>query len=749
MMYTSGSTGTPKGVCVTHRNVVKLVRGSDYADFDSGEVFLQFAPLSFDASTFEIWGALLNGARLVLFPAYAPTLSELGDEIGKSQVTTLWLTAGLFHQMVDGNLQGLAPVKQLLAGGEALSVGHVGRVLEALEGVRLVNGYGPTETTTFACCYAIEPGQLKTSVPIGRPITNTRVYLLNEEMRPTAVGERGEVYIGGEGLARGYLNRPDLTAERFVADPFSSAPGGRLYRTGDIARYLPGGNIEFLGRADDQVKIRGFRVELGEIEAALAEHPAVREAVLMAREDTPGDKRLVAYVVAAGGEAAPSGEELKSHVRERLPEYMVPSVCVTLEALPLTPNGKVDRRALPAPDRSLLRSERPYVAPQTEQQQRLAAIWEEILGIRPIGLRDDFFELGGHSLLVVRLIAQIEERLGKRIPISSFFEGSTVEYLDELLRKQTEAPSWSTLVPIQPNGTGRPLYCIHPAGGHVLCYADLARHLGPDQPFYGLQARGSNKDQTPHTEIGAMAADYVEAVRAFQPSGPYLLGGWSMGGIVAFEMARQLEAQGQRVSLLAVIDAEAPTEDVAEYSFAILLGSFALDLGLSFDQLTVPWEEIAALPQAGQFNCIFSEARLAGVIPPDMTLVEFRRNFDTFKTNAQMMKTYRAGSYEGRVTLFSAEKPLERITQAAPDDGSSDYAAAETQKSRNPLARWRAHRAKQLNQQEQVRAWSQFAAGGVETHTVPGDHYSIVREPNVRTLAELLRDCIANTPKES
>jgi thioesterase domain-containing protein/acyl carrier protein len=398
----------------------------------------------------------------------------------------------------------------------------------------------------------------------------------------------------------------------------------------------------------------------------------------------------------------------------------------------------------------LLMSERAYVAPQTPLQQQLVEIWEEVLGIRPIGLKDDFFELGGHSLLVVRLIAQIEERLGKRIPIASLFQGSTVEYLDELLRKQTtEAPSWSTLVPIQPNGTKRPLYCVHPAGGNVLCYAELARHLGVEQPFYGLQARGAEKDQVPHTEIEAMAADYVEAIRSLQPSGPYMLGGWSMGGIVAFEMARQLEAQGQKVSLLAIIDAEAPTEEMAEYSFAILLGSFALDLGLSFDQLTVPWEEIAALPQVGQFNCIFSEAKIAGVIPPDMTLVEFRKNFDTFKTNAQMMRTYKAGSYEGSVTLFSAEKPLERITQAAPDEGSSDYAPAETQKSRNPLARWRAHRAKQLNQQEQVKGWSQFAAGGVETHTVPGDHYSIVRDPNVRVLAELLRDCIANTTKES
>ncbi|HEY0510454.1 MAG TPA: amino acid adenylation domain-containing protein [Thermoanaerobaculia bacterium] len=734
MLYTSGSTGLPKGTCITHRNVVKLVKAADYATIDSRQVFLQFVPVSFDVSTFEIWGPLLNGARLVLFPPHMPTLTELGDFVARSELTTLWLTAGLFHQMVDENLQGLKTIGQLLAGGEALSGAHVDRVLAELPDLRLINGYGPTETTTFACCYQIEE-RSRTSVPIGRPISNTRVYLLNRDLRLAAIGERAELFIGGEGLARGYLNRPDLTAGRFLPDPFGGEPGGRLYRTGDVVRLLADGLIEFLGRVDHQIKIRGFRIELGEIEAALASHPAVRESVILAREDAPGDKRLVAYVVVTEN-PGPGSEALKTFLRERLPDYMVPSVCIILEALPLTANGKVDRAALPAPDRALLRSERAFVPPRDALQQELVEIWESLLGIRPIGVRDDFFELGGHSLLMVQLIARVEERLGKRVPMAALLQGATIDHLSQLLREEVAAPAWSLLVPLQPEGSRPPLFCVHPAGGNVFCYSELARHLGEEQPFYGIQAReASNKDLAPHTRIEAMAAEYVEAVRAFQPAGPYRLGGWSMGAVIAFEMARQLRRQGQEIALLALMDVEAPSEQPTDYTWAVLLGSFALDLGLSFDRLRASWDEIAALPPMGQLSRIAVEAKAAGLVPADIRLAEFRKLFDAFKTNAQVMRSYAGGPYEGQITLLNADNPLPYIGKELPSNYHSNLEA-------NPIQDG-------VDLRDPTRGWSKLAAGGVELHTVSGDHYSMVREPHVRTLAERIAACLENSAKES
>ena len=300
VMYTSGSTGRPKGVSVTHKSVVRLVKETNFANFGSDQVFLQLAPISFDAATLELWGPLLNGGRLVIFPAQTPTLEEIGLALTTHGVTTLWLTAGLFNLMVDERLEDLRGVKQLLAGGDVLSVAHVKKVVQELSGCQLINGYGPTENTTFTCCHPVtDADAIESSVPIGRPISNTQVYVLDRQLRPAPVGVAGELYIGGDGLARDYFNRPQLTAEKFIPNPFSDVPGARLYRTGDLTRYLPNGTIEFIGRVDQQVKLRGFRIELEEIQAALVEHEAVQEAVVVAREDTPGDKHLVAYVVAS------------------------------------------------------------------------------------------------------------------------------------------------------------------------------------------------------------------------------------------------------------------------------------------------------------------------------------------------------------------------------------------------------------------------------------------------------------------
>ena len=464
LMYTSGSTGKPKGVSVIHQGVVRLVKETNYANLRAEEVFLQLAPISFDASTFEIWGSLLNGARLVVMPPHTPSLQELGQALRQYQITTLWLTAGLFHLMVEEQLEDLKNLRQLLAGGDVLSVPHVKKVLQELKGCILINGYGPTENTTFTCCYPItEPSLVGNTVPIGRPIANTQVYLLDDQLQPVPIGVPGELYIGGDGLARGYLNRPDLTALAFIPNPFSDKPGARLYKTGDLARYLADGNIEFLGRVDNQVKIRGFRIELGEIEAALLQHPDVREAVVIVREDIPGDKRLVAYVVpkveAVQEAALPTVGELRSFLLAKLPDYMVPGAFVFLEAMPLTPNGKIDRRALPAPDTSHRELEDKFVAPNTPTEEILAAIWAEVLGLQLVSINDNFFELGGHSLLATQIISRIREAFSIELPLRHLFEAPTIASLShsiETSRKSgSQEPSscstaFDTLPPLVP-----------------------------------------------------------------------------------------------------------------------------------------------------------------------------------------------------------------------------------------------------------------------------------------------------------
>ncbi len=438
IMYTSGSTGTPKGVCVPHRGVVRLVSGTSFARLTSQEVFLQLAPLAFDASTFEIWGCLLNGARLVVFPPHAPSLGELGQVLERYQVTTLWLTAGLFHQMVDSNIQGLRPVKQLLTGGDVVSLPHATRALHELRGCRLVNCYGPTEGTTFTSCYAVtDPDHLAGSVPIGRPIANTSVYILDPHLNPVPIGVYGELCIGGDGLAREYLNQPALTSERFIRHPFSDEPGARLYRTGDLARYLPDGNIEFSGRLDHQVKIRGFRIEPGEIEAVLSQHSAVQETVVVARDDVHGDKRLVAYVVPRP-EQRPTVSVLRGFLKSKLPEHMVPSTFMLLDTLPLTANGKVDRQALPGDVGIRPHLVKAFVAPSSPAEKALAAIWAQVLGLEQVGIHDNFFELGGHSLLATQVIARLGDALQVELPLCRLFEAPTVsefaQAIEELRR---------------------------------------------------------------------------------------------------------------------------------------------------------------------------------------------------------------------------------------------------------------------------------------------------------------------------
>jgi amino acid adenylation domain-containing protein/non-ribosomal peptide synthase protein (TIGR01720 family)/FkbM family methyltransferase len=496
VMYTSGSTGRPKGVGVCHRGVVRLCRESGFARFDEREVFLQAAPLSFDASTLEIWACLLNGGRLVLPPSGALSLEQLGRIVREEGVTTLWLTAGLFHLMVDERLQDLAGVRQLLAGGDVLSVPHVARVLAELPACRVINGYGPTENTTFTCCHRVGK-EISGSVPIGRPIRATYIYIVDRELAPVPVGVAGELLTGGAGLARGYLNRPDLTAERFIPDPYGGEPGERLYRTGDLCRYRLDGSVEFLGRTDHQVKIRGFRIEPGEIEAALVALPGVREAVVLALEDR-SDRRLVAYVV---GDAAV--DTLRQGLRERLPEFMVPAAFVPLAALPLTPNGKVDRKALPTPEWQS--TEESYVAPRTPVEDVLAGIWAELLGLERAGATDSFFNLGGHSLMATRVLSRLREAFDIEVPLRDLFEAPVLADLAARVEAALRARAGRLtppLVPV-PREVSLPLSFAQ----QRLWFID---QLEPGSPLYNIPV--ALRTEGP-LDAGALARSLGEIVR--------------------------------------------------------------------------------------------------------------------------------------------------------------------------------------------------------------------------------------------
>ncbi len=726
VIYTSGSTGKPKGVLVTHQGLGNLAEVQIQTfDIHPDSRVLQFASLSFDASIGEIFTALCSGARLYLATSDSllPGLA-LMHLMHKQAITHVLLPPSALSVLSPNESpSGLT----IIVAGESCSADLM---VQWSKRRRFFNAYGPTESTV--CATIAECTNISRKPHIGRPIANIQVYILDRHLQPVPIGVPGELHIGGAGLARGYLNRPDLTEEKFIPNPFSTERGARLYKTGDLCRYLADGNIEFLGRLDHQVKIRGFRIELGEIEAVLRQHPQVRETVVIAREEPPGNKRLVAYVVPnITGEDKSTGAQEQVHIdnlvdnfdehsphllispsqlrrflKQYLPEYMVPSAFIILDALPLMPNGKVDRRALPVPDTSRRELEEGFVPPRDPLELQLTQIWSAVLDVHPVGVQDNFFDKGGHSLLAVCLMAQMQQQFGQNLPLSTLLQNPTIEQLATILRNHSDAPAWSPLIAIQPGGDQPPFLCIHPVGGSVFCYADLATHLGREQPFYGLQSPGLDGEQEPLNQIEDMAAYYVAAMQTIQPQGPYHIGGWSLGGVVAFEMAQQLHSCGHKVALLALIDSYAPIAiyKPEQMSQAMLLSSFAKDLGgLLGQELSVSVEQLQPLELDAQLNHILEQANMVNLLLPEVGLQQLRQLFRVFQSNLEAMYRYRLQPYSGRMTLLCAS---EQVVAVTPDPN---------------------------------HGWGELAFGGLETHTIPGNHYTIVRS---QVLAELLKNLL-------
>jgi amino acid adenylation domain-containing protein len=714
--YTSGSTGRPKGVCVPHRGIVRLVRDPQTMELGPEETLLQLAPVSFDASSIEIWGALLNGGRLAVFPPGVPSLTELTDFIRRQRVTTLFLTTGLFHQMVDEQAAQLTGLRQLITGGEALSPVHAARARAALPGTRLVNAYGPTENSTITTAHVITtPPPPDRPVPIGRPIANSTVYLLDDRLEPVPIGVPGELYTGGDGVANGYFGRPDLEDGRFVPDPFAKEDGARLYRTGDLARWLPDGTIEFLGRADRQVKLRGFRIELGEIESVLAQHPAVGQAAVTLDTATAAGPRLIAYVVARG-EALPEPAALRAYLQRTVPDFMVPAVVIPLARLPLNANGKVDLAALPAPPAAP--TGRPAsTPPRTPAEERLAAIWCEILGVPSVGAHDNFFALGGHSMAGVRLFARLEREFGHRLPLASLFECPTVAQLAARLEAgETAATSCSSLVTLQPHGFRPPVFFVHGAGGgNLWTYTNLVPHLGEDQPVHALESRGM-RNLPEFEDLESMAAHYLREIRTIQPTGPYYLAGYCFGGNVAYEMARQLEAGGEAVAFVGLLDSPAANSSYQRLPLGRpeFYGRFARN--------TAAWlAEFLSQPVAEQWRFVRRKARvmarkfacrLAGREAEVSVeeVIDIGRvpeiEIGLWQTHLRALGRYQSRPYGGALTLFR--------TEGHPFLCSFD-----------PLL-----------------GWAPLARGGVRLVMIPGAHEQIFFEPHVRELSRRLRQCL-------
>lgn len=725
VLFTSGSTGRPKGVMVPHSAILnRLFWSQSRYPLSDSDVVLQKTPYSFDVSVPEFFHPLLAGARMVIAePKGHRDSAYLIDLIRKHHVTSVHFVPSMLQIFLENSAaRSCTSIKRVTCSGEALPFDLQERFFSVM-GADLLNLYGPTEAAVEVTYWDCVRGSARRDVPIGYPVANTSLFILDKFMNPVPVGVPGELHIGGVQVAQGYINRPELTDERFIRDPFSDDASARLYKTGDLCRFLSDGCVEYLRRNDFQVKIRGFRIELGEIEAVLVQHEAVREAVLLAREDTPGDVRLVAYVTQKTDEINP--ETMRGYLAPKLPDYMVPSAFVMMDRLPLTESGKTNLRELPPPDYGA-QSSADYIAPHGEVEEAIAEIWEDTLQIAQVGVRDNFFEIGGNSLIAVRLFANIQHRFDLDLPLSTIFEAPNIEESAKLISNQMEperAPDaqishvrpldlhsaggqskirsnigeWTPLVTLQAKGDLLPFFCVHGAGGNVLNFHSLSTKLGNNQPFFGLQAQGVDGKLPPLESVEQMAEIYIDAVKTVQPEGPYLLGGYSGGGVVALDMARQLSRSGDEIGLLVFLDTFAPRLPKRSYTAGEKFRHL-WDLGIR------GWVRLRLDIEAERYKRfqVWNNLRKSNPVPLQLRETYLMNTF----VKAQAKYDPKA-PYLGPIQLLTAERVNVIHEHVAHDLG-----------------------------------WSNMAVGEITVHRVPGGHDDLVLEPNVNVLVDHMRKCL-------
>lgn len=710
VIYTSGSTGTPKGVMIDHRGALNTVQDiCDRFHVTAEDRIYGVSSLSFDLSVFDIFGALTTGATLVL-PEPAATrdpvrwLAQCVEER-----VTIWSSAPQLMQLLvdvsEGKEALLPSIRLVMLSGDWIPVSLPAQIRQLSPDARIISLGGATEASIWSIIYPIdEVKPTWKSIPYGTPLANQTWHVLTEGFTPCPTWVPGHLYIGGVGLAKGYWRDELKTHASFVTHP---STGERLYRTGDLGRYLSDGTIEFLGRQDFQVKIQGFRVELGEVEAALKEHPAVREAVATVRSDGEKAKRLVVYVVPVTPSDEIDAAALRAFLQMKLPEYMVPSIYLRIDALPLSANGKLDRSALPAPDEQRDEVSGGLVPPQGDLERALVAIWEEVLSVRPIGVKDDFFELGGQSFSAIRMLVLVRRRLGRRIELAAVLRARTIEQLAKLVDQAipTAAP-WVPLVPIRDTGDKPPFFLVHPAGGNVICYAEITRQLGDGQPVYALQARGLSGEQQPAASVEEMAATYIEAIRSMDAVGPYRLGGWSSGGVIAYEMARQIESLGAKVETVIMIDSPAPL-DHDPVDDVTLLKWFLADLALGLPVERLSMEELRSAPAERQLDLALAQVGNGGM-PPGMGPSELRPSLAVFKSVIRATRAYEPRVGTARLLVLQAAEGRVEEFNDHPGSAASDW------------------------------GWGTVSAGVIESFEVAGSHYTMLAAPNLGQVAALI-----------
>jgi amino acid adenylation domain-containing protein len=706
LLYTSGSTGRPKGVMLSHRAATEFTRwAAGHTGIEADDRVAQRTPVAWDAALVELFMAFDRGASAVVVSTEAMAdPATLIETVNTHRITFLLLVPSLLAVHLDAGTFAETPTLRIVASaGEALTQQAVDTFAEQ-SSARLYNFYGPTESGIGVSQSLAIPGARRPVVPIGTPTGNVRLYVLDALDQPVPVGVAGELHVGADQLARGYLGRPALTAERFVPDHLSGRAGARLYRTGDLARWLPDGQLDFLGRRDGQVKIRGARVELGEIDAALLEHPKVRQAVTLARVGRDGRLALVAYVVAAdaGPDADEAGlvDDLRRQLRTRLIRAAVPTSITVLEQLPVLSNGKLDRAALPAPE---IGTRAPWVAPRDPVEARLSSLWAETLGVEAVGVRDDFFDLGGHSLVALRLTMRLRHELGREIPVETVISASTVERLAAVLRGTGDVLPATPVVPLRESpGEGPPLFIMHGLGGQIFRYHLLVRRLRDDRPAYAIPATGFAAGETPHTSLESMADDYADRIQAVHPHGPYLLCGHCIGGNIAIEVARRLRERGEPVPLVTMFWTHANEPVIKRYvSDDVSLMMQALAGGAN----PVDPQRLVGLSPDEQLLAIIAAASASGeLIAGAEDIAQARRIFEVYRANAHAVVDYRHARYDGDVLLLVPEED-----EFVPGD---------------------------------VFGWDEVVAGRLHVADIPGHRGTCLDEPLVQRTGAILQDWI-------